>query len=268
MSCVGVFDSGVGGVSVLRELRTALPRHALIYVADSKYVPYGTKSPAIIRQRSSAIVRFLAERECQTVVVACNTATTHAVDMLRRDFTNLSIVGMEPAIKPAALATRSGVVGIMATGATLSGERVGNLIERHKGGITVVTQPCPGLVELVEAGDLSGPRTSDLIRQYTQPLLERGADSIVLGCTHYTFLRETIARVVGASVSLFDGAEAVARQTAKVLGAKDHGNPRDQVVARGQTMFFTTGEPSVVAPVLEQMWGEPIPLVEQLVLRA
>jgi glutamate racemase len=252
----------VGGVSVLRELRARLPDATLLYVADSKYVPYGTKAPETIRERSSAIVRFFVEQHCQAVVVACNTATTHAVDMLRRDFSDRAIVGMEPAIKPAASATLTGVVGILATGSTLSGARVSNLIERHKAGITVLTQPCPGLVEQVEAGDLSGPDTVDLVRRYTQPLIDRGADAIVLGCTHYTFLRDTITQVVGPSVSLFDGAQAVARQAAHVISPLERQG--DHSAAPGRTMFFTTGSPVAVARVLEQMWGEPIPGVQQL----
>lgn len=256
---IGVFDSGVGGVSVLRELRTALPRYDLVYVADSKYVPYGTKSPEFIRGRSSAIVRFLVEqRQSKVVVIACNTATTHAVDQLRRDFPAVPIVGTEPAIKPAAHATRSGVVGILATGPTLAGERVTNLIERNAEGIEVLTQPCPGLVEQVEAGDLSGPATVELVRRYTDPLLARGADAIVLGCTHYNFLQQTIQRLVGPSVMLFDSAAAIARQTASVLAARSGDRPQEGPGTSGRVAFLTTGDPAIAGPVLETMWGEPI----------
>jgi glutamate racemase len=265
---IGVFDSGVGGLSVLRELRIVLPRGNLSYVADSKYVPYGTKSPELIRDRSSAIVRFLVDhRRSRVVVVACNTATTHAVDLLRRDYPTVPIVGTEPAIKPAAHATQSGVVGILATGATLAGERVSNLIERNTEGIDVVTQPCPGLVEQVEAGDLSGPVTIELVRRYTQPLLARGADAIVLGCTHYSFLQETIRRVVGPSVTLLDSAAAVARQTAAVLAtAHADGVPREGAAPDGHGVFFTSGDPRLVRPVLETLWGEPLAEVRQLAL--
>ena len=256
---IGFFDSGVGGVSVLRELRLVLPRHDITYVADSKYLPYGTKSPEFIRERSSAIVRFLVDhRQSQVVVVACNTATTHAVDRLRLDFPTVPIVGTEPAIKPAAHATRSGVVGILATGATLVGERVTNLIERYAEGIEVVTQPCPGLVEQVEAGDLSGPATIELLRQYTDPLLARGADAIVLGCTHDNFLQQTIQHLVGPTVLLFDSAAAIARQTVAVLGARAGKGPQEGTAARGPVAFFTSGDPAAVRPVLETMWGEPI----------
>jgi len=263
---IGVFDSGVGGVSVLRELRTALPRNNMVYVADSKYAPYGTKPPEFIRERSSAIVRFLvAQRQSTVVVVACNTATTHAVDLLRRDFPAVPIVGTEPAIKPAARTTRSGVVGILATGATLSGERVTNLIERNAEGIEVVTQPCPGLVELVEAGDLSGPDTLGLLRRYTRPLIARGVDGIVLGCTHYSFLRPAIQRLVGPSVTLFDSAAAIARQTARVLAARAAEGDREGAAASGRVSFLTSGDPHHVRPVLETLWGEHIAEVQQLV---
>jgi glutamate racemase len=260
---IGVFDSGVGGLCVLRELRTALPNEDLIYVADSRFVPYGSKPPDVILGRSSAIVEFLVKRRsASAVVVACNTATTHAVDGLRRQFASLPIVGMEPAIKPAARATRTRVVGILATGATLAGERVVNLIERNADGIEVITQPCPGLVEQVELGDLSGPRTLELLERYTTPLLERGADSIVLGCTHYNFLQDTLRQVVGPSIALFDSAAAVARQTVRVLAARPAG--ASETVRAANVEFLTTGEPRLVRPVIEQLWGEPATGLGQL----
>jgi glutamate racemase len=255
---IGVFDSGLGGLCVLRELRTILPYDTLMYAADSKYVPYGTKPPEIIRERSLAIVRFLVEeRRAEAVVVACNTATTHAVDMLRTQFAQVPIVGMEPAIKPAARATRSRVVGILATGATLAGERVVNLIERNADGIEVITQPCPGLVEQVERGDLTGPHTIELLKRYTAPLIDRGADGIVLGCTHYNFLQDAIKQVVGPSVTLFDSAAAVARQTARVLAAR-RPVADDGAGAIEPVEFFTSGEPDAVRPVLIQLWREPV----------
>jgi len=253
-----VFDSGVGGISILRELRTALPHADMVYVADSRYVPYGMKSPDFIRERSSAIARFLIDqRRSAVVVVACNTATTHAIDLLRRDFPAVPIVGTEPAIKPAARATRSGVVGILATGATLSGERVASLIERNADGIEVVTQPCPGLVEQVEAGDLSGPETIELLRRYTEPLLARGADGIVLGCTHYSFLKPALARVAGPSVTLFDSAAAIARQTAKVVAGRARERDGREPAPPGRTEWLTTGDPEAAGPVFRLLWGEP-----------
>lgn len=262
---IGVFDSGVGGLSVLREIRTLLPGENVVYAADSGYVPYGSRSPAFIRRRALAITRYLRAREAaRVVVVACNTATTHAVDALRGTFPDLSIVGMEPAVKPATLATRSGVVGVLATGATLGGERFARLVRRFAEDVEVLTQPCPGLVEQVEAGDLSGPRTVALLRQYTAPMLARGADTIVLGCTHYPFLRETLQRLVGPTVALIDTGAAVARQTARVLAARGAlGGPADSA-GPGTVRFSTSGDPSTVQPVVERLWGEPVPRVERL----
>jgi glutamate racemase len=255
MRSVGVFDSGVGGLAVLREIRAALPLSDLLYVADTLHVPYGTKPPDVILARSSAIAGFLARHQCGVVVIACNTATTHALDPLRRNFPAVRIVGIEPAVKPAARATRSGVVGILATAATLAGARVTTLIERNAAGVEVLTQPCPGLVEQVEAADLDGPATVDLLRQYTDPLIARGADAIVLGCTHFTFLRSALQRLVGSSVTLYDGAAAVARQTVRVLPVDLVGR---ETGPRGTSTFFTTGDPCAARPSMERLWGEPI----------
>jgi glutamate racemase len=255
---VGVFDSGVGGLTVLREIRALLPHERLFYVADSKHVPYGAKPAPFIRERARAIVRHLTrDRGARVVVVACNTATTHAVDALRTEFPDVSIVGMEPAIKPAARATRSGVVAVLATGATLEGERVASLIERNADGLDVLTQACPGLVECVEAGDLAGPRTVDLLRRYTEPLLGRGADTIVLGCTHYPFLRGTLEQIVGPSVTIIDSGAAVARQTLKVLGRPRQGGG-------GSVSFATSADPLRVKAVIERLWGAPPVEVECL----
>jgi glutamate racemase len=253
---VGVFDSGVGGLSVLREVRRALPRRRLAYVADSAYVPYGTRPPAFIRERALAIGRYLVERRgARVVVAACNTATAHAVDALRSAWPHVPVVGMEPAIKPASAATRTGVVGILATGATLGGERVASLIERNADGIEVVTQACPGLVEQVEAGDLSSPETIALVRRYTAPLLARGADTIVLGCTHFPFLRDAIAQVAGPAVRLIDSGEAVARQTARVLAGAGAGGDGS---GPGCVTFATSGDVERVRPILERLWGEAV----------
>src|SRR3954470_9685395 len=216
---IGMFDSGLGGLSVLRELVRLTPDADVVYVADSAHVPYGTRPPDFIRQRSLAITRFLVDAQhARAVVVACNTATTHAVATLRAALPDVPIVGMEPALKPAAAATRSGVVGVLATPATLGGERFATLARRYTDGIELLTQPSPGLVECVEAGDVDGPETERLLRVYAEPLLARGADTIVLGCTHYPFLREALQRIVGPQVALIDTGEAVARQATRVLG--------------------------------------------------
>jgi glutamate racemase len=247
---IGVFDSGVGGLSVLREIRALLPDEDLVYVADSAHCPYGEKSHTFIRQRAATLSRFLIEQRARVIVVACNTATAAAIEDLRAHFVDVPIVGMEPAIKPAAAATRSGVVGVLATGTTLGADRFALLAERFADGIEVLTQPCPGLVEQVEAGDLESERTLDLLRAYTTPLLDRGADTLVLGCTHYPFLRPALVRVVGPDVTILDTGKAVARQVARVVDAP---GPQDRT---GGVSVFATDLKS--APVLERLWGQPL----------
>ena len=249
---IGVFDSGVGGLSVLREIRRLLPAEEVLYVADSGHCPYGGKPAEEIRARAYAITRFLVDRGAKAIVVACNTATVAAIVELRRDF-RLPVVGMEPAVKPAAAATRSGVVGVLATGTTLAGDRFASLVERFANGVTVLTQPCPGLVEQVEAGDLYGETTIDLLRRYTTPLVTRGADTLVLGCTHYPFLRDSLAAVLGPDVKLIDTGRAVARQLRRVLDANQLRAP---VGHRGQTHFFTSAKSS--EPTLQRLWPEPV----------
>lgn len=213
---IGVFDSGVGGISVLREIRELLPAEHLIYYADSGHCPYGGKPRESIVARAVAITEFLIGRGAKLIVVACNTATIAAVEHLRATYP-LPFVGMEPAVKPAAALTRSGVVGVLATGAALAGEKFHRLVAQHAGNVRVITQPCPGLVEQVERGDLDGPDTCELVTRYTAPLLAEGADVIVLGCTHYPFLRPLIQDVVGPGVALVDTGKAVARHTQRVL---------------------------------------------------
>jgi glutamate racemase len=244
---IGVFDSGVGGLSVLREIRTALPAEDLAFVADSRHVPYGDKSPEYIRARSLALARFLVARGAKAIVVACNTATAAAAAV--------PIVAMEPAVKPAAAATRSGVVGVIATVGTLESARFAALLARFGAGIEVVTQPAPGLVERIEAGDLDGPETRALVERCTAPLLAAGADTIVLGSTHYPFVRRLIARVVGPDVALVDTGAAVARQLVRVL---EPGGLRRRDAAPGAETVWTSGDADVVGPVVSRLWGVPL----------
>jgi glutamate racemase len=254
-----VFDSGVGGVSVLGDIHALLPSVDLVYVADSRYVPYGVRPPQFVRERSLAIAQHLIEQHhVSAIVVACNTATTHAVETLRDRWSEIPIVGMEPAVKPATLATRTKVIGVLATGSTLDSPRFAALIERSADGVRVLTQPCPGLVEQVERGDLTGPVTIDLLKRCTAPILERGADTIVLGCTHYVFLRATLQQIVGASVAVIDTSAAVARQTDRVLRALPQLGP-DSGAADGRVTFITSGDRDEVRDVLTRLWGEAIP---------
>lgn len=213
---IGVFDSGIGGLSVLRELRRLMPAEAFIYFADSAHCPYGGRPQGEIQARAVAITEVLLGAGCKLIVVACNTATIAAVEHLRASYP-VPFVGMEPAVKPAAAASRSGVVGVLATGAALAGDKFHRLLAAHSSSVRVITQPCPGLVECVETGEIDGPHVAGLVQQYLAPLKAAGADVIVLGCTHYPFLRPVIERLAGPGVQVLDTGEAVARQVQRVL---------------------------------------------------
>lgn len=237
---VGVFDSGVGGISVLRELHRLLPGEDLVYFADSGHCPYGAKPPDQIVERATAITEFLLGEDCKLVVVACNTATIAAVEHLRASYP-VPFVGMEPAVKPACALTKTGVVGVLATGSALGGEKFHKLVAAHAQGVRVITQPCPGLVERVEEGDLGSARTRQLVDHYTWPLLQQRADVLVLGCTHYPFLRPLIADVVGPQVRLLDTGEAVARQTRRLL---ERENLLREPGECGRIAWHTSGDPA------------------------
>ena len=252
-NAIGVFDSGVGGLSVLRHVRAQLPRLPLLYVADSGHVPYGDKTADYIRERSLALTEFLLRQGAATVVIACNTATAAAAAMLRARF-EIPIVAMEPAVKPAVTATRSGVVGVLATVGTLESARFAALLEQYAGEVEIVTQACPGLVEQVEAGELATAATRALVERFTKPLLERGADTLVLGCTHYPFLRPLITEVVGPEVQLIDTGEAVARQVVRRLPARLLGRGDTTAVER----FWTTGDAAAARPIVSQLWGRAV----------
>jgi glutamate racemase len=250
---IGVFDSGVGGLSVLKHVRAALPRHRLLYVADSGHVPYGDKTPEHIRERSFTITSFLIEQGAEVVVIACNTATAAAATSLRARF-SIPIVGMEPAVKPAVAATRTGVVGVLATVGTLESAKFAALLEQYAGDVEIVAQACPGLVEQVEAADLDTPATRTLLERYTQPLLARGADTLVLGCTHYPFLRPQIAALVGSGVTLIDTGEAVAKQVVRRLPPAASGAAE----AVPDESFWTTGDIGAARRIVPRLWGRPV----------
>jgi len=268
---IGVFDSGVGGLSVLHHIRQLLPNEHLIYIADSGHVPYGNKSPEYIEQRSHTLTRFLVEQGANAIVIACNTATAAAVASLRSQF-SIPIVGMEPAVKPAVSATRSGVVGVLATIGTLESARFAALLERYGEEVEIITQGCPGLVEQVELGELSSEQTRELIECFTAPLLARGADTLILGCTHYPFLVPLIREVVGENIVLIDTGAAVARQLQRRIQSELHfrtqpdGIVQDELSARPGEQFFTSGEPLHAASIMSVLWGETV-TAEQLPLQ-
>jgi len=246
---VGVFDSGVGGLSVVREMRRLMPRLDIVYVSDARFLPYGEKPDAFIEARAFAIADFLVAEGAQLLVVACNTATAAAVHALRAQRA-LPIVGIEPAVKPAAQATRSGIVGILATAGTLQSRRYAGLLERFGHFARVVSQPASGLVERVEAGDLDGPRTLALLRTYVQPMLDAGADTIVLGCTHYPFLADAIRAIAGDEVRIIDPGAAVARRVAAVLHGPAEGG--------GRLRCYTSGDAHAQRELMSRLLGEPL----------
>ena len=252
---IGVFDSGVGGLSVLQHIRETLPHERLIYVADSGHVPYGNKSVAFIETRSFAITRFLISQGAEAIVIACNTATAAAAHSLRVKFNKMPILAMEPAVKPAIKVTQSRVVGVLATVGTLESARFAALLEKYGGWkVKILTQGCPGLVEQVEKGELDSARTRELVVRYTAPLLDKGADTLILGCTHYPFLAPLIREIVGENVALIDTGAAVARHLMHRVKAELP--PR--VNGEGSETFFTSGDAEQASHIMSMLWGKEV----------
>jgi glutamate racemase len=247
---IGVFDSGIGGLTILRAVRQALPCENLLYVADAAYVPYGQKSAEQIRERAMAIGAFLVARGAKLIVVACNTATATAIDRLR-GILSVPCVGVEPAVKPAAAATRSSVVGVLATPATLSSERYRALIDRFAGGMRIVGQPCAGLAEHIERGDLDGEQTERLLRSFVEPLLAAGADVIVLGCTHYPLVAHIVQRIAGSSVVVIENGIPVAREVARQLALRNAARSD----GKGREMFWASGAVQRIESLLHELWA-------------
>lgn len=217
MANIGIFDSGCGGLSVFRELVRVLPQEQYHYFSDNAHCPYGEKSALYIQRRGRYITEFLLEKGADIIVVACNTATAAAIATLRAEYPDVPFVGMEPAVKPAALGTRSGVIGVLATAGTLKGSKYLNTRGLYEDDVRIVEHVGQGFVEWVEAGKLDGPEVEATVRASLQPLLDAGADTIVLGCTHYPFLQPVIERLAGPGVKVIDPSPAVARQTLHVL---------------------------------------------------
>jgi len=253
-SPIGVFDSGVGGLSVLRQIHALLPSESLLYAADTAHIPYGDKSPAYVRRRVNVIAESLVEMGAKGLVVACNTATAAAVESLRQRFA-MPVVGMEPGVKPAVLCSRQGVVGILATEGMAHSQRMEELVKRFCHNVEAVVQPCPGLVEQVEHLALDTPETARLLKHYLEPLLSRGADTLVLGCTHYPFLKPLIEHLVGPGVSVIDTGPAIARRLAQLL--TEAGLLNDSP-AEGAVRFFTSGDPSAQQQRIAALWGEAV----------
>ncbi len=251
---IGVFDSGVGGLSVLHHLRQQLPHEHLMYVADSGFAPYGERSAEWIAQRSRMIADFLISEGAKALVIACNTATAAGAAAVRAAC-GLPVIGMEPAVKPAVAATRSGVIGILATTGTLNSARFAALLDHHAGDVEVLTQPCTGWVDAVERGELDSPTTEALVRHHVGPLLHAGADVLVLGCTHYPFLRPVIERVATSmgkpQIKVVDTGSAVARQCARRLAEADLLNPLTQP---GQDTLWSSGNLQQASRAFSALW--------------
>jgi glutamate racemase len=250
---VGIFDSGVGGLSVAREIRRALPAEHLLYLADNAYVPYGDRSEAWVRERSLAIGRWMEGEGAKVLVVACNTASGAALEALRERL-SLPVIGLEPALKPAVRETSCGRVGVMATTRTIGSARFQRLVDGFAAGVEVVRHPCPGLADLVEEGVLAGPELETRIEAYVAPLRESGVDTVVLGCTHYVFVKDAIRRALGPGVRIIDSGEAIARRTRQILsdaGALEEGGG-------GSFRFLTTGAAAEVEAVVRRLWDAPV----------
>jgi glutamate racemase len=252
---IAIFDSGLGGLSVTQEIARLLPREHLIYLADSAHCPYGGRPLEEIRSLSLSVAGVLVERGAKVLVVACNTASGAALETLR-EILDIPVVGLEPALKPAARRSTARRVGVLATTATLRTERFRRLVERFGRGVEVFAQGCPGLVELVENGETEGPRVREALAPYLRRMTAAGVDAVVLGCTHYPFLRDEIAAGLGPGVEIHDSGLAVARQLRRVLRRAGRLAPAGN--GPGRTELLTTGDPDEVAGAARRLLRRPI----------
>jgi glutamate racemase len=252
LSPIGVFDSGVGGLSVLRAIQAQMPEESVIYFGDQGHIPYGPRPMEQIRNFSEAITGFLLGQNAKIIVVACNTASAAALKYLRTKFPDIPFVGMEPAVKPAAEQTHTGRVGVLATPATFQGALYASVVERFANGVELLQDTCPGLVQEIEEGNLDGKETQSILRRALVPMLERNIDTVVLGCTHYPFVIPLIQQIVGGNVRVIDPAPAVARQVRRVIEGRGVKNPS---VERGEVNFYTSGDPEELRSLLPLLLG-------------
>ena len=254
VSPIGVFDSGVGGLSVLRAIRARLPAEQVVYIGDQGHVPYGPRPLEQVQAFSEGITRFLISKGAGLIVVACNAASAAALQYLRGVFPDISFVGMEPAVKPAAEQTLSGVVGVLATPATFQGALYASVVERFAREVKVLQDTCPGLVAQIEKGDLEGPQTEAILRLALEPMLLQGIDTVVLGCTHYPFVIPLISRIVGPQVRVIDPAPAVARQVERLMHLS---GPIKADAAAGRVVYYTTAQVENLEALLPSLFAEP-----------
>ncbi|MBI5824407.1 MAG: glutamate racemase [Chloroflexi bacterium] len=250
---IGVFDSGVGGLSVLRAMRAQMPNESVIYFGDQGHVPYGPRSMEQIQRFSEGITRFLLEQNSKLIVVACNTASAAALKYLRGRFSDVPFVGMEPAVKPAAETTKTGRVGVLATPATFQGALYASVVERFGAGVELFQHTCPGLVGQIEKGDLESNTTRAILEDALTPMLEKNIDTVVLGCTHYPFVIPLIQNIVGEAVRVIDPAPAVSRQVRRLLDASGLVNESGKT---GNTEFFTSGDVAAMEMLFPKLLGE------------
>ena len=254
---IGVFDSGVGGLSVLAHIHEHLPDEHLHYVADSAYMPYGCKSDQVVEDRCMSIAAFFVAQGCKAIVVACNTATAVAVQRLRLMY-DIPVIGMEPAVKPAVSSSQAGVVGILATSATVTSDKFKQLGQRHGGDARLIVQACPGLVEQIEKGDLYADKTHLMLHSYLDPLMQEGIDTLVLGCTHYPFVSSVIREIVGEDIAIVDTGDAIARELRRqllmngLLSLPNHQKDKKMV----SIDFWSSGDVQKVEPLMTRLWGK------------
>jgi glutamate racemase len=253
---IGIFDSGVGGLSVLRAIRRELPNEGLLYLGDQAHVPYGTRPRDQIRDYAFAITEFLLAQGAKLIVVACNTASAVALHELRLAFPEVPFVGMEPAVKPAAETTHTGKVGVLATPTTFAGELYASVVERFAQDVQLFQSTCPGLVAQIEAGDLDGPVTRQILEEALQPMLAEGIDTVVMGCTHYPFVIPLIESITGPGVRTIDPAPAIARQARRLMAERDLLNPGQ---SQGKLRFYTSGKLSAFTSLLDVLLEESGP---------
>ena len=260
---IGVFDSGVGGLSILRALRAQLPNEHFIYIADQAHVPYGPRPLEEVRGFAEGITRYLLSEGAKAIVIACNTASAAALHYLRQTFPEIPFVGMEPAVKPAAEQTQTGVVGVLATPATFQGKLYASVVERFARGTRLLENTCDGLVQCIEKGNLDGNEPRRILENALKPMLAEGMDTVVLGCTHYPFVIPLIQEIVGENVRVIDPSPAIAKRTEYVLKERN----ALSTAPKGTVKFFTTAEPEKVRRVLGYLWreGGEMPEVERLV---
>ena len=251
---IGVFDSGVGGLSILKGINNLLPNEDLLYVGDIKYSPYGDKSIDFIEQRAVDICEFLIAKGVKAIIVACNTATVSVVQRLRTLYT-LPIIGVEPAVKPAAISSRSGQVGVLSTERTLTSTNFKALIAKHGKQVNFTVVACHGLVEQIERLQLESDKTRDLLDHYLQPLLGKNIDVLVLGCTHYPFIKPLLKQMLPANIIILDTAEPVAKEVKRRLMTAGVLNNQQQP---GQVNFYSSGCSSNASKVISNLWGKPI----------